>query len=67
VYIADWKRTGERGNWAACWKLGYFMFDAAKPKPMTSAQYAARWRKKKTKEESVSITTTDKGIRYVSK
>jgi transcription initiation factor TFIIIB Brf1 subunit/transcription initiation factor TFIIB len=64
VYIADWRRTGERGNWSAVWAWGYKEFDKPKPKPLTSAEYNKRWRAKKAKERK--ITLTEKGTIYES-
>jgi hypothetical protein len=63
VYISEWKRTGERGNWSACWSLGYDMPDAIKPKPLTMSEYNKRWRKKQAKQPTVTVT--DKGIKHV--
>jgi len=65
VYIYEWTRTGDRGNWAACWKFGYAMSDAPKPKALSSGQYSKRWRARKVKESQ--ITVTDKGIKHVLK
>lgn len=65
VYVHEWKRTGERGNWSACWMLGYGMSDALKPKALSSGQYAKRWRDKKARE--ARTTVTDKGIKHVLK
>jgi hypothetical protein len=47
VYISGWDRTGSRGNWMALWSYGFEMVDAKKPKPMTGAQYAQRYKAKK--------------------
>jgi transcription initiation factor IIE alpha subunit len=46
VYIAAWER-GPRGNPAAMWAFGYEMEDAPKPKPLTTTEYAQRYRAKK--------------------
>lgn len=48
VYVSGWTRPGSRGNYAAQWSYGFEMLDAPKPKPMTSAQYARRYRLRKT-------------------
>lgn len=58
VYIADWRRTGTRGNWSAVWAWGYKEYDAPKPKPLTSGEYNKRWRKKKLHESLVKQTET---------
>jgi hypothetical protein len=64
VYIADWKRTSDRGQWAAMWAWGYLGFDKPKPKPLTMAQYNARWR---TKVKSAARTkVTEKGLIHVA-
>ena len=65
VYIHQWTRNGDRGNWAACWKMGYAMSDALKPKPLSSGQHSKRWREKKARE--ARTTVTDKGIKHVLK
>lgn len=65
VYIADWKRTGERGCWAACWSLGYGMADKPKPKPMTMSEYNKRWRAKKARQPE--IFETEKGFKHESR
>lgn len=65
VYIADWRRTGERGCWAACWSLGYGMADKPKPKPMTMSQYNKRWRAKKARQSEITETST--GVIHVSR
>ena len=54
VYIHGWRRVGTRGNYSAVWGAGFGMLDAPKPKPLTSAQYAKRWREKKAKEGRIS-------------
>jgi hypothetical protein len=65
VYIADWKRRAERGNWQACWMLGYGMANVPKPKPMTSSEYHRRWKKKKSQESQITVTST--GVKHVVK
>jgi hypothetical protein len=50
IYVYDYVRTGSRGNWAERFLLGYGMHDAPKPKPLTAAQYAKRWRNKQLKK-----------------
>lgn len=64
VYIAEWRRTGSRGNWSAVWAWGYKQFDAPKPKPLTSGEYNKRWRKKKLQESLLQQTET--GVIHVS-
>lgn len=66
VYICEWKRTGTRGNWSAVWAWGFNLSNTPKPKPLTSGQYSKRWRMKKLKASSNSVTQTEKGIIYVS-
>ena len=59
VYVAEWKRFGDRGCYTAMWALGYGMPDAVKPKALTHSQYAKRWRAKQgQKEATVSQTPT---------
>ena len=65
MYIADWKRTSDRGNWAACWQMGYDMPDVPRPKPMSSTEYSRRWRAKQDKYRTV--TQTEKGLTHVIK
>jgi hypothetical protein len=50
VYIDHWTRRNMRGNWQAKWALGYMLSDAPRPKPMTTAQYCARYRAKQIKK-----------------
>jgi hypothetical protein len=54
VAISGWRRVGTRGNYSAVWGAGFGMLDTPKPKPLTSAQYAKRWREKKAREGRIS-------------
>lgn len=65
VYISEWKRKSERGNWTAMWSLGYGLDDAPKPKPLTASQYAKRWREKKERQSAITLTTT--GVKHVAR
>ena len=67
VYIEEWKRVGKRGNWSACWKLGYGMADTPKPKPLTSSQYNRLWREKNIRDSlGRKITQTETGTIHVT-
>ena len=58
LYIAEYKRTGDRGNWAALYSLGYGMPDAIKPKPLTQSEYAKRWRAKQEQKHATVVETS---------
>jgi len=65
VYIAEWRRTGSRGNWSAVWAWGYKEFDAPKPKPLENGEYQKRWRRNKLRKQLTQVTKT--GVKHVSK
>ena len=67
VYIAEWKRFAERGNWTAMFMMEYGMPDAPKPKPLTMSEYNKRWRANQLKLASTSIITTSTGVIHVRK
>jgi len=67
VYVESWQRKGTRGCYTAMWRMGHGMPDAVKPKPLTQAQYAKRWRNKLLHEAAVTTTQTETGLIHVSR
>lgn len=62
VYIADWKRFAQRGNYTAMWTMGYGMADAPKPKALTMSEYNKRWRATQEVKNTVTTDTSKSGV-----
>jgi hypothetical protein len=61
LYISTWKRFSDRGQWIACYSLGYGMADTLKPRRQTNAEYCQNYRNKR----STFIIPTSEGIKHV--
>lgn len=64
VYVADYKRTSDRGQWIELFSWGYNMPDATKPLPKSDAEYRATYRRKLRLK--ANLKQTEKGIIHVA-
>ena len=62
VYVADYRRDSDRGNWIELLRWGYMMPDTTRPKRMSDREYRRRYNIKRQK----SVVITEKGLTHVS-
>lgn len=58
IYIAEYVRVGNRGQWAARWTWGKKK-DAEKPKPLSQAEYSRRKREKALRNKLLLLGRKD--------
>lgn len=64
VYVKDYTRQSDRGQWIELFAWGYMMPDADKPRPLTNKEYCETYRRKKVMGKRV--TKTEKGLIHVA-
>ena len=62
VYVADYRRDSDRGNWIELFHWGYMRPDATRPKRMSDREYRSRYNIRRQKR----VIITEKGLKHVS-